>query len=78
MTTNDIANARLSVLTAIVIHAAFNTVPMSGLLVAVVLIVVTRGRLSYDRDAHPTLRFRSPPNIGLQPTARGEVQTRRG
>ena len=69
--------ARFSVLTAIVMHAAFNTVtrflnglfvgvepranlpfemvfPMSGLLVAVVLIVMTRGRLSYHRDASST------------------------
>ncbi len=67
--------ARFSVLPAIVMHAALNTVtrflnglfvgiepranlpfemvfPMSGLLVAVVLIVMTRGRLSYHRDAH--------------------------
>ena len=66
--------ARFSVLTAIVMHAGFNTVtrflnglfvgiepranlsfemvfPMSGLLVAGVLIVMTRGRLSYHRDA---------------------------
>ncbi len=69
--------ARFSVLTAIVMHAGFNTVtrflnglfvgiepranlsfemvfPMSGLLVAGVLIVMTRGRLSYHRDAHLT------------------------
>ena len=67
--------ARFSVVTAIVMHAAFNTVtrflhglfvgtqpraslpfelvfPMSGFLVAVVLVVATRGRLSYHRDAH--------------------------
>jgi membrane protease YdiL (CAAX protease family) len=67
--------ARFSVLTAIVMHAAFNTAtrflnglfagtqpranvpfelvfPMSGVLVAVVLVVVTRGCLSYQRDAH--------------------------
>ena len=67
--------ARFSVLTAIVMHAAFNTVtrflnglfagtvpraglpfelvfPMSGFLVAVVLVVITRGQLSYYRDAH--------------------------
>jgi len=66
---------RFSVLTAVVMHGAFNTVtrflsglfagtqprtslpfelvfPMSGFLVAVVLLVVTRGRLSYHRNAH--------------------------
>jgi len=67
--------ARFSVLTAVVMHGAFNTVtrflsglfagtqprtslpfelvfPMSGFLVALVLLVVTRGRLSYHRNAH--------------------------
>jgi membrane protease YdiL (CAAX protease family) len=67
--------ARFSVLTAVVMHATFNTVsrflnglfadtqprarlpfelvfPMSGLLVAAALVVITRGRLSYHRDAH--------------------------
>jgi membrane protease YdiL (CAAX protease family) len=67
--------ARFSVLTAIVMHAAFNTVtrflnglfaatapranlpfelvfPLSGLLVAIVLVLMTRGRLSYPWDAH--------------------------
>ena len=67
--------ARFSVITAIVMHAAFNTVtrflnglfagtapranlpfelvfPMSGFLVAVVLVLMTRGHLSYRRDAH--------------------------
>ena len=66
--------ARFSVVTAIVMHAAFNTVsrflnglfagtepranlsfdfvfPLSGLLVAAGLVVMTRGRLSYHRDA---------------------------
>jgi membrane protease YdiL (CAAX protease family) len=67
--------ARFSVLPAIVMHAAFNTVtrflsglfvgtaprpslpfevvfPAGGLLVAVVLIVATRGRLSYRRNGY--------------------------
>jgi CAAX protease family protein len=67
--------ARFSVLPAIVIHAAFNTVtrflnglfigsqpraslpfelvfPVSGLLVALLFIALTRGRLSYHGDAH--------------------------
>ena len=92
--------ARFSVLTAIVMHAGFNTVtrflnglfvgiepranlsfemvfPMSGLLVAGVLIVMTPGRLAYH-GMPPRLRFRSRPNIGLQPTARREVLTRCG